>query len=114
MSSLITELAVGNGLVLLSAIVLPLVARKTRGDSRVWHSETVSTLWALFLTGALGLAVIQLLAAVGAFSGILRYGYVGAEIAACAVTFRMSWMFFGPGVAARGKFRFPGGPVAHH
>jgi hypothetical protein len=114
MSSLIGEIALGNGLVVFSAVVLPIVARKTRVESSVWHSETVSTLLGLLITGALGFAAIELMTAVADFDGVMRYAYVVAEIAASAVVFRICWMLFGPGAVARSKFRFPNGPVAHH
>lgn len=114
MSSLFAEIALGNGLVMLSAIVLPLVARKTRAVESAWHSDTVSTCWALLITGALGLAAIELMTAIGEFEGILRYGYAAVEIAACALVFKVFWMLFGPGGNGRNNFRFPGGPVAHH
>lgn len=114
MTSLLAEIALGNILVVLSAIVLPLVARKTRVESSVWHSESVSTLGGLLITGALGFAAIELMTAVADFDGVLRYAYVAAEIAASAVVFKICWMLLGPGAAARSKFRFPRGPVAHH
>lgn len=114
MSPLITQLALGNGLVLMSALALPLVARKTRAAHVGWSADVVGTVWALLITAAVSIGLIQLMMAFGSIHGLYRYGYTAIEIALCFVAFGSTWTLFGPGRSARSKFAVPpSGPMAH-
>lgn len=110
MSSLIAQLATGNGLLLASAVALPLVARWSRFVPRKLWTDVAASSWALLITAAVGFGFIELVMATGAMHGMLRYGYVTGEILAGFAVFSLAWWLLGPG---RSKSDVSGiGPMA--
>lgn len=110
MTSLLTELVAGNGLMLATAIALPLVARHTRAAAAGGSDDFGGSLWALAITAAFSVGFVFLIMATGSIHGLLRYGYAVGEIIMLFAAFAGAWALLGPG---RSKSRISGvGPMA--